>query len=87
MTGKGVGVWDTFAHAGKIKDGMTGDIVTDGYHKYLEDVKLLTDLKVKTELATSEKGDKKCQRKLNPKNSNIPILRNVIFGNNKYKFV
>jgi beta-glucosidase len=39
---KGESIWDRFAHtAGKIKDGDTGDIVCDSYHRWQEDIALL----------------------------------------------
>ena len=43
--GKGPSIWDTFAHTpGKIRDGSTGDVANDHYHRYQEDVKLMKDL-------------------------------------------
>src|SRR5262245_50283763 len=43
--GKGPSIWDTYAHTpGKIKNGDTGDIANDHYHRYKEDVKLMKDL-------------------------------------------
>ena len=43
--GKGPSIWDTFAHTpGKIRDGSTGDVANDHYHRYKEDVKLMKDL-------------------------------------------
>ncbi len=43
--GKGESIWDRFAHEpGRIKDGSTGDIACDGYHRYPEDVALMKDL-------------------------------------------
>ncbi|HEY7428690.1 MAG TPA: GH1 family beta-glucosidase [Gemmataceae bacterium] len=40
--GRGVSIWDTFAHTpGKIKDGTNGDVAVDHYHRYKEDVQLL----------------------------------------------
>ncbi len=39
--GKGPSIWDTFAHAGKIRDGSTGDVAVDHYHRYKEDVQLM----------------------------------------------
>jgi beta-glucosidase len=37
--GKGVSVWDVFAHKpGKIRDNQTGDVACDFYHRYAEDV-------------------------------------------------
>jgi beta-glucosidase len=45
--GKGPSIWDTFTHTpGKIKDGSTGDVACDHYHRYLEDVDLIAALKV-----------------------------------------
>src|SRR5262249_9247400 len=42
--GKGKSIWDTYAHTpGKIKNGDTGDIANDHYHRYKEDVKLMKD--------------------------------------------
>lgn len=43
--GRGPSVWDTFAHApGTIRDGTTGDVACDSYHRYGEDVRLLAGL-------------------------------------------
>jgi beta-glucosidase len=43
--GKGESIWDRFAHTpGKIKDGATGDVACDHYHKYEEDVALMRRL-------------------------------------------
>lgn len=40
--GKGQSIWDTYAHTpGKIRDGSTGDIANDHYHRYKEDVALM----------------------------------------------
>ncbi|MFZ0211454.1 MAG: GH1 family beta-glucosidase [Candidatus Acidiferrales bacterium] len=37
--GKGLSVWDEFAHKpGKIRDGQTGDVACDFYHRYAEDI-------------------------------------------------
>jgi beta-glucosidase len=45
--GRGVSVWDTFAHtSGRIRDGATGDVACDHYHRWPEDVALLGDLGV-----------------------------------------
>ncbi|GAB4830909.1 Beta-glucosidase 47 [Ancistrocladus abbreviatus] len=45
--GKGLGNWDVFSHkAGKIKDESNGDVATDHYHLYQEDVNLMADLGV-----------------------------------------
>lgn len=43
--GRGVSVWDTFAHTpGRIKGGDTGDVACDHYHRYREDVAMMRDL-------------------------------------------
>jgi beta-glucosidase len=40
--GKGESIWDRFSHApGKIKNGDTGDLVCDSYHRWREDIALL----------------------------------------------
>src|SRR5262245_66501111 len=43
--GKGASIWDTYAHtAGKIRDGSTGDVANDHYHRYKEDVALMKNI-------------------------------------------
>src|SRR5262249_49689842 len=43
--GKGPSIWDTFAHTpGKIKNGDTGDVANDHYHRYEEDVALMKSI-------------------------------------------
>jgi beta-glucosidase len=45
--GRGPSIWDTFAHTpGKTKNGDTGDVACDHYHRYDEDVRLMADLGV-----------------------------------------
>jgi beta-glucosidase len=40
--GKGESIWDRFAHTpGKIKNGDTGDVACDSYHRWREDIALL----------------------------------------------
>lgn len=40
--GKGESIWDRFAHTpGKIKNGDTGDVACDSYHRWREDIRLL----------------------------------------------
>lgn len=40
-------IWDTFSHTpGKTVNGGTGDVATDSYHRYKEDIVLLKDLGV-----------------------------------------
>ena len=46
--GKGQSIWDTYAHTkGKIKDGSTGDVANDHYHRYKDDVNLMKELGAK----------------------------------------
>ena len=43
--GKGPSIWDRFTHIpGKIADGANGDIATDHYHRYQQDVALMAQL-------------------------------------------
>lgn len=43
--GRGPSVWDTFAHEpGRVRDGHTGDVACDHYHRWREDVALLAGL-------------------------------------------
>jgi len=43
--GKGESIWDRFAHTpGKIQNGDTGDIASDFYRRYKEDVRLMRGL-------------------------------------------
>jgi beta-glucosidase len=43
--GRGPSIWDTFSHAeGRTKDGDTGDVAADHYHRWPEDVGLLAEL-------------------------------------------
>ena len=45
--GRGPSIWDTFSHTpGKVKNGDTGDIACDSYHRYEEDIALLKQLGV-----------------------------------------
>jgi Glycosyl hydrolase family 1 len=47
--GKGVSIWDTFAHTvGKVKGAATGDVACDCYHGYKEDVELAKKLNIKS---------------------------------------
>jgi beta-glucosidase len=46
--GKGESIWDRFAHTqGRIRDGSTGDVACDHYHRMEDDVRLLADLGLK----------------------------------------
>ncbi|MGH3682280.1 MAG: glycoside hydrolase family 1 protein, partial [Natronosporangium sp.] len=43
--GRGRSIWDTFSHTpGRIRDGDTGDVACDHYHRYPEDVALIARL-------------------------------------------
>ncbi|MEU5989881.1 GH1 family beta-glucosidase [Spirillospora sp. NPDC047418] len=43
--GRGPSTWDTFAHTpGRVRDGHTGDIACDHYHRWPEDVALMSGL-------------------------------------------
>ena len=43
--GKGESIWDRFAHMpGRIKDGSTGDVACDHYHRWREDIALMKQL-------------------------------------------
>ena len=45
--GKGESIWDRFAHTpGKIKNGDTGDVACDHYHRYHQDVEIMRGLQV-----------------------------------------
>lgn len=40
--GRGASIWDTFSHTlGKTKNGDTGDVACDSYHRWREDIDLL----------------------------------------------
>ncbi|MBR3018792.1 MAG: family 1 glycosylhydrolase [Clostridia bacterium] len=43
--GKGESIWDRFVHQpGHIEDGSTPDVACDFYHKYSEDIQMLSEL-------------------------------------------
>ncbi|MGH7864187.1 MAG: glycoside hydrolase family 1 protein, partial [Candidatus Binataceae bacterium] len=43
--GKGESIWDRFSHTpGKIKGGHTGDVACDYYHRYADDLALMSDM-------------------------------------------
>lgn len=43
--GKGESVWDRFSHTpGKIKNGDTGDVACDFYHRHADDIELMAQL-------------------------------------------
>src|ERR1700710_1751628 len=42
--GRGPSIWDSFTHTpGKTHNGETGDVADDHYHRYKEDIGLMTD--------------------------------------------
>lgn len=46
--GRGPSIWDTFSHTpGKTKNGMTGDVADDEYHRYKQDIELMKSFGVK----------------------------------------
>ncbi|MEW6234699.1 MAG: GH1 family beta-glucosidase [Candidatus Omnitrophota bacterium] len=46
--GKGLSVWDAFAHEpGRIQNGETGDVAADHYHRFREDVELMAEMGLK----------------------------------------
>lgn len=46
--GKGESIWDRFCHKkGTIRDGHTGDIACDSYHRFKDDVKAMKTIGVK----------------------------------------
>ena len=43
--GRGRSIWDEFSHRpGRVRNGDTGDVACDHYHRYLEDVELMARL-------------------------------------------
>ena len=43
--GRGESIWDRFSHTpGRVRNGDTGDVACDHYHRYREDVALMADL-------------------------------------------
>ena len=45
LDGKGPSIWDTFCRQpGRIKDGSNGDVACDHVNRYVEDVKLMSEL-------------------------------------------
>ncbi|RAY14867.1 beta-glucosidase [Actinomadura craniellae] len=45
VAGRGPSIWDTFAHTpGRVRDGHTGDVACDHYHRTAEDLDLLAGL-------------------------------------------
>ncbi|HEX4310934.1 MAG TPA: family 1 glycosylhydrolase, partial [Acidobacteriaceae bacterium] len=47
--GRGPSIWDTFSHTpGKTHNGDTGDVADDHYHRYKEDIGLMSELGLAT---------------------------------------
>src|SRR5262249_47386579 len=47
--GRGESIWDRFARQpGNIKNGDTGDVACDSYHRYADDIALLKQLNLKS---------------------------------------
>jgi beta-glucosidase len=45
--GRGPSIWDTFSHTpGRTANGETGDVACDHYHRWAEDIEVMTDLGV-----------------------------------------
>lgn len=44
--GRGPSIWDVRSHLGRIDNGDTGDVACDHYHRYREDIGLMTQLGV-----------------------------------------
>jgi beta-glucosidase len=46
--GKGLSIWDAFCHLpGKTRNGDTGDVACDHYHRFEDDVKLMAEMGLK----------------------------------------
>ncbi len=46
--GKGLSIWDEFAHTpGKINDGSSGDVACDHYHRFREDIALMAQMGIR----------------------------------------
>ena len=46
--GKGISIWDVFAHTpGKIHGGASGDVADDDYYRYKEDIAIMKDIGLK----------------------------------------
>src|SRR5512134_3354410 len=46
---RGLSIWDTFSHQpGKTRDGDSGDVACDHYHRWREDVELMASLRLQS---------------------------------------
>ena len=49
IDGRGASIWDTFCKIpGKVANGDSGDVANDHYHRYLEDIKIMKQLGLKS---------------------------------------
>lgn len=49
--GRTPSIWDTFSHTpGKTANGETGDVASDSYHRFREDVALMRSMHLKLSL-------------------------------------
>lgn len=39
--GKGLSMWDTYCHSERNEGGISGDVASDFYHRYEEDIRML----------------------------------------------
>ncbi len=47
--GRGESIWDRFSHTpGKVKNGATGDVACDSYHRWREDIALMKAMNLKS---------------------------------------
>ncbi|MET7442089.1 family 1 glycosylhydrolase, partial [Streptomyces sp. NPDC005568] len=47
VDGRTPSIWDTYSHTpGRVRNGDTGDVATDHYHRWREDVAIMADLGV-----------------------------------------
>ena len=53
--GRGPSIWDTFCEAGRVANRDTGEVATDHYHRYAEDVALMRKLGVSFRFWTSDR--------------------------------
>ncbi len=45
--GRGESIWDVFSHTpGKVKNGDTGDVACDSYHRWRDDIELLKEMEL-----------------------------------------
>ena len=49
LDGKGESIWDRFAHtAGNVKNGDSGDVACDHYHRWQSDIQLMKEIGLKS---------------------------------------